>query len=229
MMQYILQLSSKRKTISITIKKDRTVKVFAPKRCNIKIIEDFVQQSSLWIEKKLQELPKEQIEINQEYKHNSIFWYLGEEHIMFITDGCLKNKIEIIDKNIFVNKKTTAIISKIVNKYFIEIATKVFNERLQVCHNLFNNFVKCDIPTLKIRFAKTRWGSMSSSNSMMLNAKLIYANTAIIDYVIFHELCHIKHKNHGPKFYDLFEKILPNFKDMRKQIKIFFKSSNDID
>ena len=119
--------------------------------------------------------------------------------------------------------------SKILNKYFIEIATKVFNERLQICHNLFNNFVKCDIPTLKIRFAKTRWGSMSSSNSMMLNAKLIYANTAIIDYVIFHELCHVKHKNHGPKFYDLFEKILPNFKDMRKQIKIFFKSSNDID
>ncbi len=61
---------------------------------------------------------------------------------------------------------------------------------------------------ITIRTQKTRWGSCSSKGNLSLNAKLIYLPEDLMDYVILHELCHTRHLNHGPQFWEELSRIL---------------------
>lgn len=72
---------------------------------------------------------------------------------------------------------------------------------------------------LKITSAKTRFGSCSGKNSVCISLFLMRYPSECIDYVVLHELCHIKHKNHGKQFYALLEKYMPDYKTREKMLK----------
>ena len=68
---------------------------------------------------------------------------------------------------------------------------------------------------LTIRMLRKRWGSMSPSGRLTLNGDLIKAPVSSIDYVIIHELCHLAHADHGPAFYRVLQRLLPDW-EVRK-------------
>lgn len=72
---------------------------------------------------------------------------------------------------------------------------------------------------LKITTARKRHGSCSSKNSLCFSCFLMQYPDAAIDLVVVHELCHIREKNHGPKFYALLEQYLPDYKERKKLLK----------
>lgn len=72
---------------------------------------------------------------------------------------------------------------------------------------------------IKITSAKTRFGSCSGKNSLCFSLFLMRYPSECIDYVVLHELCHIKHKNHGKQFYALLEKYMPDYKIREKMLK----------
>lgn len=74
---------------------------------------------------------------------------------------------------------------------------------------------------LKFRKNKSRFGSCSAKNSISLNILLMRYPLETIEYVIIHELAHIKHKNHSKKFWDLVEEYCPNYKLLDKSLKMF--------
>jgi predicted metal-dependent hydrolase len=103
---------------------------------------------------------------------------------------------------------------------------KIFEERLEACYQAFKLHHNALKPTLLIRKMKSRWGSLSHNSKnkackMTLNSILIHTPLECIDYVIFHELCHIKHQNHGKGFYDLQQKLVPNYKEVRAKLREF--------
>jgi predicted metal-dependent hydrolase len=69
------------------------------------------------------------------------------------------------------------------------------------------------------RNQKTRWGSCSPQNNISLNIALVLLRPELIDYVILHELTHIKHKNHSADFWSSLEKVMPNYKILKKQLR----------
>lgn len=75
------------------------------------------------------------------------------------------------------------------------------------------------IGRIALRNQKTRFGSCSFVNNINLNIKLMQYDNDIIDYVIIHELCHTKIKNHSKKFWAEVEKYCPNYKELRKKLK----------
>jgi predicted metal-dependent hydrolase len=75
-------------------------------------------------------------------------------------------------------------------------------------------------PVLGIREMKRRWGSFLKENKIFLNPKLIKMPKECIDYVIVHELCHLKYKNHNTKFFELFHKKYPNWKKVKDKLEI---------
>ena len=72
---------------------------------------------------------------------------------------------------------------------------------------------------IRIRNIKYAWGSCSSNKNITINLKLVNKSEEEIKYVALHELCHLKYMNHSDKFWNLVEKYMPNYKEIRKQLK----------
>ncbi len=73
-------------------------------------------------------------------------------------------------------------------------------------------------PTLSIRGQRARWGSCSTSGRVSLNWRLMMAPQALADYVVVHELCHLRYMNHSPSFWSLVESIVPDYRQCRRRL-----------
>ena len=138
------------------------------------------------------------------------FFYLGKEYDI-IFDSRVK-KVFIDNNSIFTKDE------KMLEKWLKKETLRVFDDRYVYVFNHYNEDIKS--PILKIRNMKTRWGVYNRANhTITLNSKLIEFDVEKIDYVIIHELSHIKHFNHSKAFWDLVGKYCKNYKQIRKEMK----------
>ena len=86
--------------------------------------------------------------------------------------------------------------------------------------NYFNKIYKLKFNKIAIRRQKTRWGSCSSKGNLNYNYKILFLPEAITDYIIVHELCHLKEFNHSRKFWHLVAQAAPNYLEIKKELKI---------
>ena len=94
-------------------------------------------------------------------------------------------------------------------------ALKVIPERVEY----FAKVIGVTYGKITIRNQKTRWGSCSSKGNLNFNCLLMLAPPEVLDYVVVHELCHRKQMNHSKAFWLEVEKVLPNYKEVRKWLK----------
>ncbi len=102
-----------------------------------------------------------------------------------------------------------------LEKWYIRQARELITERLE----LFSSIIGVKVNNVRLKNQKTRWGSCSRKRNLNFNWKLIMAPIVIVDYVIVHELCHIKQMNHSPQFWVLVENQISDYKMMRKWLK----------
>lgn len=76
-----------------------------------------------------------------------------------------------------------------------------------------------EAPALALSSARTRWGSCSRKSGIRLNWRLIHFPTALIDYVVVHELAHLRHMNHGPHFWALVASVCPDYREARVELQ----------
>ncbi len=86
----------------------------------------------------------------------------------------------------------------------------------------FPFFAQLDLayPLLKYRKMRSRWGSCSQSAVVLINTELLQAKRSCIDYVLYHELCHLKHFNHSPAFYRLLSEVCADWKSRRDELNL---------
>ena len=94
-------------------------------------------------------------------------------------------------------------------------ARKLILERL----THFNEYYNFEYKKVFIKNQKTLWGSCSRNKNLNFNYKLALIPPEHADYVIVHELCHLKEFNHSAKFWELVEQTIPNYKKLRKELK----------
>ena len=111
---------------------------------------------------------------------------------------------------------TAESIKKLLDRWYRAQAEVIFHERLAACHRRMPEGIP--LPPLRIRPMKTRWGSLSPRGSMTLNLRLAMMPLDCLDYVILHELCHFTFKSHGPRFWKLLERFLPDCRQRRKEL-----------
>jgi len=83
----------------------------------------------------------------------------------------------------------------------------------------FNRFYNFEINRIAIKNTKTRWGSCSSKRNLNFNYKIIYLKSALADYLLVHELCHLGELNHSKKFWALVSKTIPDYIRVNKELK----------
>lgn len=137
----------------------------------------------------------------------------------------LGNEINIVYCNIFKKPKfedNRLFIKddKAKEKWYLEYAKDIFQERLDYIYSLFKE--KIPYPKLKIRTMKTRWGVCNrKDNSVTLNLELIKKDIKYLDYVIVHELSHFVHFDHSKNFWLEVCKYSPNYKELRKGLRSY--------
>lgn len=83
----------------------------------------------------------------------------------------------------------------------------------------FNRYYNLSYCRISIRNQKTRWGSCSRKGNLNYNYKIALLPERLADYIIVHELCHLKEFNHSRRFWDLVAQTMPDYKQRRKEIK----------
>jgi len=96
-----------------------------------------------------------------------------------------------------------------------EKARSLITERVEYLNQFYNFKYK----QINIRDQKTRWGSCSRNGGLNFNFRLLYLEENVRDYVIVHELCHLKEFNHSEKFWKLVAQFVPNFRELRNELK----------
>lgn len=213
-------IKSKRKTLSIRIEEDGSVVVKAPSFLTEKEIEQFVIKKQEWILVHMKDI-LEQKKLKKEIRFESgtVLPYQGEDLILEVLPVEPGKKTEIIrtKKHLFVCTEQTQSheIHQILMEWYLEEAKKELAERL----TYYAKIMSLTPAKLTLRDAKTRWGSCSSKGNIMLNWRLILTPPDVIDYVIVHELCHLKEMNHSKAFWELVEEVIPDYKIRRKWLK----------
>lgn len=83
----------------------------------------------------------------------------------------------------------------------------------------FNQFYNFHFENIRIKDQKSRWGSCSAKKNINLNYRIFLLPDEIRDYIILHELCHLKEMNHSKRFWDLIKKEMPDFFQIKSKLK----------
>jgi predicted metal-dependent hydrolase len=203
----------KRKNITIFVNSKLQVNVKAPKKILDTEIHNFITQKRSWILNKLDLFAK---------NTKTGFYLLGKKVEMKVFPILFgKSYIEEFEDEIRIFTQTPEKHQQLLEKWLKNKANKVFEEALNACFLIFSKLHSHQKPTLILRKMSSRWGSMSHFGKMTLNIKLLHTPLECINYVVMHELCHLKHQNHGKNFYIMQEELIPNYKELKAILKTF--------
>lgn len=209
-----------RKTLSLTVKPDLRIVVKCPLHAERTRINEFLRRKWSWLEKQLNFFRKHQHKLYQkEYLSGESFLYLGRQYKLIRKKGS-ENKLTLT-KGVLLLQTSVSNRDKVYAKYLIsqwykEKMEEVFSERYQ---EALQKFSYENPPNVIIKDMRKRWGSFYQKNIIVLNPKLIYCSKDCIDYVIAHELCHVRFKNHDKNFYIFLKEKFPRWEKIKEKLE----------
>ena len=113
----------------------------------------------------------------------------------------------------------TSRVRALVQMWYSERAQEVYERRLKACYDRVRHH-GIPRPSLRLRKMKTRWGSCTRNCTIVLNPDLVRLPTPCIDYVITHELCHLRLHNHSQAFYRLLSNCMSDWMTRRERLNL---------
>jgi len=214
---YIVE-RTRRRTVAIYIDPQRGVVVRAPKRASDREVRGFLLKKAPWILRKLAEVRQRAAEAPRHtYLDGDVFLYLGEPLRLRICSA-RKNGVDILGQEIIVSLKSGISeddVPAMLRKWYVACARELLDERVA----FYSEELGVMPARIAIREQKKRWGSCSAKGNINLNWKLVMAPPGILDYVVAHELCHLRYPNHQPEFWGLLANLMPDYADRRNGLK----------
>jgi predicted metal-dependent hydrolase len=214
-------LMTRRRTMSIIVYPDQSVTVRAPLRTSMRYIKKSVENRADWIiskQTKFSHLPKPSLV--KKYEDGDVFHFMGNELKLRINQD-LVNRVDIEDGDLIVRmtKITKEKVKKLICDWYKVQAEKIFLDRLEICKDMVADIGIKYNSMPKLRQMRSMWGNCSRKGEIKLSYELIKKPLHCIDYVIVHELCHIKEFNHSKAFYELLNHAMPDWKSRRADLK----------
>ena len=212
----LIRSKKRRKTISLHIKEDGRIVIYAPYSTPKWEIERFINEKESWISEKLSEKERSIKEAEKAFIPGENFLYLGELFPLETQDNNSKEHPLKLSFGKFILDKDHIEEAK---DLFIQWYKREAKEKIMGRINYYSNKLQLFPKGVKITSAKYRWGSCSRDDRLSFSWRIIMASLNTIDYILIHELVHIKEKNHSKRFWSYLESILPDYKKHRLWLK----------
>jgi predicted metal-dependent hydrolase len=202
---------AKRLTLRVD-SKDRIPVLSIPKYCSAKKAIDFVLQNNEWLDRQLSMVPEP-----KGFNNKDKISLMGKE-LIIRHDASLRSGVFIEDNvlhvsgNIeFLNRRVRDFVKAIAKKELTKLSQKKAAK------------IGCIINSVVIKDTKSRWGSCSSNNNINYSWRIVLAPYEVIDYLVSHEVSHLKHQDHSREFWKCVKSLHPHYIKNREWLKIHGK------
>jgi len=205
---------TKRKTIALQITDDATLIVRAPFNVSDKKIMGVVLKHKKWIEKKKQYIEDRDPKFSpKEFVNGEGFLCLGRYYKLKIVED---NEIPLrLDDGFYLSRNVLSNAREVFIQWYKNMTHEKISDRVEWYAR--KNGLKYN--KVSITNAMKRWGSASSSGNLNFSWRIIMAPLSVIDYVVIHELVHLRVKNHTKEFWNMVKTLMPNYKKHKDWLK----------
>jgi len=204
---------SRRKTIALEVTPQATLVVRAPHRVPQEYIDRMILEKSIWIKKKMAEMRARPQAPVRQYEEGEVFWFLGRQYPLYYTDDT-GGSIVRTDR-LCVPRTLLLDIRNAIQRWYVEEAKKEIHARC-----MYFSMMTGYAPTsLRITGARTRWGSCTYKGGLNFSWRLVQAPLSIVDYVIVHELVHLRQHDHSKRFWEKVEVLMPDYRERREWLR----------
>ena len=208
-----------RRNMRVVVEPDLSVVVYVPFRVAENEIEIAVEKKACWIARTLDKVETfHPLPSPKAYVSGETLLYLGRQYRLKVVEGPtepakMRGRYLLI---IVADKQDRIKVKASVDQWYRKRSEDIFNRILDKCQEVTSRhgIPKADITLRRMR---SRWGSCSSKGRITINTSLVQAPMHCVEYVIIHELCHLKHHNHSKAFYKLLTQCMPDWKK-RKEV-----------
>ncbi|KAF1082455.1 MAG: putative metal-dependent hydrolase [Candidatus Rifleibacterium amylolyticum] len=211
-----------RKTLEISVHPDGIVMVKAPAKADFAQVEKKVMKRAGWILRQQNYFRQFEPKMPKRcYVSGETHLYLGRHYRLKLAVG-QENSVKL-SRGVFLitcrDKLAPEEAKKLLNQWYAEKAGVQFAQSMQRC---WQKFKKLGIakPRLSTKRMQKRWGSLSANRTVTLNTELVKAPKECIDYVVTHELCHLKYNDHSRQFYRLLASVLPDWEKIKHRLEL---------
>ena len=213
---YTLKRSSRRRSIGLRID-DRGLTVSVPLRATEKWLHSVLQDKAHWVVEKLGNWQMRK-PIETRWADGEAVFYLGDALTLRVVQGLFAVPAHRRDSELWVfvvNGSETAHIEQAMLHWYQQEAQQLFVQR--VAH--FAALLDVAPRAVKLSAAKTQWGCCTARGTVRLNIQLIKLPQRLIDYVVVHELAHLREMNHSTAFWRVVESVCSDYAKLRRELK----------
>jgi hypothetical protein len=212
----LIKSERRRKTISLHIREGGEIVIRAPLKASKREIEEFIREREAWVVEKLAEEKQRRKELQKAFVPGERFLYLGESYPLEIDESDhTELPLKLSFGKFVLNRDRIEEARNLFIEWYKREAKEKTEGRVRYYSDRFHLLPK----GTKITGAKSRWGSCSRDDRLSFSWRIIMAPLRIIDYILVHELVHIKEKNHSRDFWAALERILPDYRERRVWLK----------
>jgi len=205
---------SDRKTLTISVERDRSVVVHAPKNTSKEKIDQIIEKKKLWIYDKINHLQKfPDNPQGSEFVSGESIMYLGRNYKFQITGKQIEGVI--FDNAFYISQSDKAIAQKLIKAWFVNRAKELILPKAQY----YAKRIGVNYNEAKISEMKYRWGSCTTKNNINFNWRILKAPMQVVDYIIVHELAHFRESNHTSEFWNIVAVQLPEYEKAKQWLK----------
>ncbi len=208
---------SPRKTTSIYVERDGTISVLAPEPYDMAEIEKILETKRSWIYKNLAEWEDlNRTRVEREFVNGEGFPYMGSTYRLQITDDT--NKELCLKNGMFVLKRSSLSDAR---EKFIDFYKDKARNRIPklVEHNA--KAMGLNPKSINVQELQNRWASCTAEGVLNFHWRCMMAPLSALEYIVVHELAHLKHLNHTPEFWYAVEKVLPDYQQSKGWLRLY--------
>ena len=207
--------TSNRRTASLFVERDGSVHLIVPDHLPVSRIEDIIKSKRTWIYKSLAEWEDlNASRINREFTSGEGFLYLGRTYRLKVADNILEN-FTFRDNQFLIRKGKLKECEELFREFYKRKGQQKIPERVK----LYAAKMGVEPKSIKILELGNRWASCSPEGNVNFHWRCMMAPLSVLDYIVVHELAHLRHMNHTDAFWNEVDKVIPNYREKAEWLK----------